>query len=193
MPAEHLPAPTAIQANDVITMNGSPDRNRRGSLDDGFCCRFTEATESLMDGRDQSGELIRRDLIASNIRADDHRDEFGRLLIGHRLVPLFPTGNNIPTPVNSGRRFRISIGYHAALLPPFWFRPPLDEDPHPPFPGKSHLGGRTGNSTAAVLRALNMVKVCPDSLDLLRRDRIGEALRGEGIFAPIRRFGIGIH
>ena len=65
MPAEHLPFPAAIQADDIIAVNGSPDRNRRGSLDDGFCCRLTEATESLMDGRDQDGELIRWDLIRS--------------------------------------------------------------------------------------------------------------------------------
>jgi hypothetical protein len=53
MPAEHLPAPAAIQAHDMIVVNGSPDGNRRGSLDDGFCCGLAEATEGLINGRDQ--------------------------------------------------------------------------------------------------------------------------------------------
>jgi hypothetical protein len=69
MPAEHLPTPATIQADDMIAVNGSPDRNRGGSLDDGFWCRLTEATERLMNSRDQWGELIRLDLIASNIGA----------------------------------------------------------------------------------------------------------------------------
>ena len=85
VPAEHLPAPAAIQADDVIAVNGSPDRNRRGSLDDGFC-PFAEAGERPMHGRDHGGELIGGDLIASKIRADDLRHEFGQLLIRHRLV-----------------------------------------------------------------------------------------------------------
>jgi hypothetical protein len=95
MPAEHLPAPTAIQADDMIVVNGSPHRHCRGSLDQGFC-RFAETTEGLMNGRDQRRELIRRDQIASNIGGDDLGGEFGRLFIGHRLVPLFPAGNNTP-------------------------------------------------------------------------------------------------
>lgn len=89
MAAERLPTPTTIQADDVITLNGSPNGNRRGSLGDGFC-RFAEADKRRMDGRDQGGELIRLDLIASNIGGDDFDSEFGRPLIGHRqILPLF--------------------------------------------------------------------------------------------------------
>jgi hypothetical protein len=87
MPAEHLPTPATIQADDMIAVNGSPDRNRGGSLDDGFWCRLTEATERLMNSRDQWGELIRLDLIASNIGGDDLGGEFGRLLVGHFRAP----------------------------------------------------------------------------------------------------------
>jgi hypothetical protein len=96
MPAQHLPAPAAIQADDVIVLNGSADRNCGGSLDDGFCGRFAELTEGLMNGRDQRRQLIGWDLIAPNVGGDDLGGEFGRLLIGHHLVPLFLRGNNIP-------------------------------------------------------------------------------------------------
>ncbi len=130
MPAKHLAAPAAIEADDIIAVDGSPGGNRRGSLDAGFYRRFSKLFERLMNGRNQGGELIGRDLIASQIRAYNHRDEFGRRLIGHRLVPLFPTGNNIPTPVNSGRRFRNSISITPILNHPFVIpRPPLGEDP----------------------------------------------------------------
>jgi hypothetical protein len=84
MPAQHLPAPPAIQADNIVAVNGSPDRHRRGSLDKGFCCGLTEVGQRVMDGRDKGPELVGWDLIASNIGGDDLRCEFGRLLVGHR-------------------------------------------------------------------------------------------------------------
>ena len=81
-----------------------------------------------MHGRDQGAELIWRDQISPNKRGDDFRCEFGPLLIGHRLVPLFPASNNIPTPVNSGRQMRTP---HIGVGPttPSWDRPALGEGP----------------------------------------------------------------
>jgi hypothetical protein len=57
VPAEHLPAPAAIEANDMIAVNGSPDGNGGGPLGDRFRL-FPESPERLMDGRDQAGELV---------------------------------------------------------------------------------------------------------------------------------------
>jgi hypothetical protein len=52
MPSEHLAAPPAFDANDIIAMDGSPDRHCGCSLAPCFGCRFTEADERLMNGRD---------------------------------------------------------------------------------------------------------------------------------------------
>src|SRR6516162_2502421 len=67
MAFEHLTAPPAFQANDIIAMDRSPDRHRGCSLDAGFCYRFAKPRECLMNGRDQSGELVGPYLIAPNI------------------------------------------------------------------------------------------------------------------------------
>jgi len=101
MPAKHLAAPAAVEADDVIAVDGSSHRNRRGSLDDGFCCRVTKTGECPMDGRNQGAELIGWDLMASEIRADDLGDEFGRLLIRHRQILPFPAAI-YTTPGNGG-------------------------------------------------------------------------------------------
>jgi hypothetical protein len=58
VPAEHLAFPAAIHADDGIRRDRSANRNRRGSLDKGFCCWVTEFPKGLMDGRDQRRELI---------------------------------------------------------------------------------------------------------------------------------------
>jgi hypothetical protein len=52
MPPEHLAAPAAFQANDIITMDGSPDRDGGCSLSVEFGCRFTNGYEGLMNSRD---------------------------------------------------------------------------------------------------------------------------------------------
>jgi hypothetical protein len=61
VPSEHLPAPAAFEANDIIVVDGSADRHRWRPLDLDFGCRFSESGERLMDGGDQGRELIRRD------------------------------------------------------------------------------------------------------------------------------------
>ena len=132
MPSEHLAFPAAIQADDIIAVNGSPDGNRRGSLDDGFRCELPEVGERRMDSRDQRRQLIGWDLIASNISADDFRGEFGWLLIGHRF-PLFPASNNIPTPVNS-RRANEDSPHRRRPDHPFLVPPVRRQTPHRPFP-----------------------------------------------------------
>jgi hypothetical protein len=52
MPFEHLAAPAAFQANDIIAVDGSPDRHCGRSLFVEFGYRFTKAGEGLMHGRD---------------------------------------------------------------------------------------------------------------------------------------------
>jgi hypothetical protein len=96
MPPEHLAAPAAFQANDVIGMNRSPDRHCGHPLDLGFWCWFTEADKRLMYGRDQHTEFISRDLILSNIGGSHLCNEFaiyrcGRRFLGHLGSPAEPT------------------------------------------------------------------------------------------------------
>jgi len=52
MPSEHLAAPPAFEANDMVAMNGSPDRHCGSSLFLGFCRRLTEADERSMNSPD---------------------------------------------------------------------------------------------------------------------------------------------
>jgi hypothetical protein len=53
MSPEHLAAPAAFEASDIISVNRSPDRHGGSSLFVRFSPRFTEADERLMNGRDQ--------------------------------------------------------------------------------------------------------------------------------------------
>jgi hypothetical protein len=92
MQAEHLTTPAAIQAGDMIVLNRSPDRNRRGLLDKRLCCRCTEGGKRLMDGRYQRGDLVRSDLITTNISGHNSGRDFsidrrGQRLVGHSLSP----------------------------------------------------------------------------------------------------------
>src|ERR1700730_2031584 len=48
MASEHLSAPATIEADDIIAMNGLPNRDGGCSLNLGFGCRFTEADERPM-------------------------------------------------------------------------------------------------------------------------------------------------
>ena len=52
MPPEHLAAPAAFQAHDIIAVNGSTDRHRGYSLTVDFGCRFAKACERLMNSQD---------------------------------------------------------------------------------------------------------------------------------------------
>jgi hypothetical protein len=71
MPSEHLTPPATFKANDVITMYRSPDRDGRGPINLGFCCRFSKARKCCMNGRDQRREFVSGDLISPNIGGDD--------------------------------------------------------------------------------------------------------------------------
>jgi hypothetical protein len=76
MPLEHLAAPAAFQANDIIAVNRSTDRHSRCSPSIDFGCRFTKADERLMNGRDQRREFVGSDLVPPNIGRGDFRSEF---------------------------------------------------------------------------------------------------------------------
>src|SRR5439155_25616485 len=52
MSSEHLAAPATFEANDIIAMNRSPDRDGGCPLSIEFGYRFTEACEGLIHGRD---------------------------------------------------------------------------------------------------------------------------------------------
>jgi hypothetical protein len=92
MTTHDMALPAALQTDDVLALNGSPDRHGRRPLDDGFYNRLAQIGERLMDRRNQGAELLGHDLIASDIRGHDFRREVsigrcGRLLVGHLLSP----------------------------------------------------------------------------------------------------------
>jgi len=71
VPPEHQPAPTAFEAHDELLLNRPSYRNRgrtRGLVEFG---RFTEASESLMHGRNQGWQLFGRYWVVSEISADN--------------------------------------------------------------------------------------------------------------------------
>ncbi len=128
MPAKHLSFPAVVEADHVITMNGSTDRHSRCSWSFGFGGWFSKIGEGLMNSRDQRRQLIRLDLIASNISADDFRGEFVGCSSGIAWSPSFSTGNNIPTPVNF-RRANEDPPYRRRPDHPFLVPPALRQDP----------------------------------------------------------------
>jgi hypothetical protein len=71
MPTNHASFPAAFQTNDIIAVNGSPDRNRRGSLGGGFADWLSQFGERLMNGRNQGWKLVGHDRIASKICTND--------------------------------------------------------------------------------------------------------------------------
>jgi hypothetical protein len=113
MPPKHLAFPAAIQADDMITVNRSPNRHRGASRADRFCCGFAAASKSLMDGRDQDGELSRRDLIAPNIGGNDFCSEFG-LVVGHRLV--LRVGRQTTIPAKFAAAIKSAASIHNVLI-----------------------------------------------------------------------------
>ena len=68
MPPEHLAAPSASQANEIIGMKGSPDRDGGCPLASRFKCRCAEAGDDLMHRRDQRPELVEPDLVVTGIQ-----------------------------------------------------------------------------------------------------------------------------
>src|SRR4029077_9768383 len=71
MPPEHLGAPAAFQADDIIAVNRSADRHRGFSLSVEFGYRFTKSCESLMNSQDQDRQLVRPNLVAADICSND--------------------------------------------------------------------------------------------------------------------------
>jgi hypothetical protein len=86
MPSEHLAAPAAFQANDIIAVNRSTDRDRGCSLFVEFGYRFTKGCERLMHGRNQCSELIGRDLVPANKGGGDLRSQFSIDRCGRHFV-----------------------------------------------------------------------------------------------------------
>jgi hypothetical protein len=76
MPSEHLAAPPTFQTNDIIPVNGSPDRDGRCLLISDFWHRFSEANERMINGRNQGRQLVGPDLVSPNVGGDNRRSEF---------------------------------------------------------------------------------------------------------------------
>src|SRR5271156_133936 len=93
MASDHLAAPATFQANDIIAMDGSANRDGGYPLIPSSGCRLSESSERLMHGRDQRPELVGHDLVLPNISCDNCRSEFsikywGRRFIGHVGSPF---------------------------------------------------------------------------------------------------------
>jgi hypothetical protein len=104
MPSEHLATPAAFQANDIIAMNGPPDRHSRCSLSLEFGYRFSETCERLMNGRDQDRQLVRPNLVATDICSNDVGREFSidrwrRCFVGHLGSPCRDRQNTMPSKI----------------------------------------------------------------------------------------------
>jgi len=120
MPAKHLRAKPALEADDVILLDRASSRHRRsGRLLRG---RDTPETgKSAMHLDNQPCELVGRDLVMPHIAADDVRDvikidPWRRILLGHCTSLL----------INLGRRCRIGLevsnhpGNECFYQPEFW-------------------------------------------------------------------------
>src|ERR1700731_4354411 len=94
MTTKRLGAPPAFEAHDVIAPDRLLYRDRRCPGADSLLFRLAEANERLMNGRDQSADLVSLDLIAlykcgHNPRREFPMGQYGRELIRHRILRLF--------------------------------------------------------------------------------------------------------
>ena len=93
MPAEHLTEKPAVEADDMVVLYRSPDRDSRHQQGRRRRRRaLAEATERAMHRRYQSRNLINADTILRDITPDDLRDqaEINHLrgaFIGHIFYP----------------------------------------------------------------------------------------------------------
>ena len=107
VPAEHLGAIPALEADDMILLDRAPDRHGWLGL---FLRRGHSAPESgepAMHLGNQAGELVGPDLVMPDITADDARDPIGsnlrrHILFGHRIfldlsILILAEQDSIPT------------------------------------------------------------------------------------------------
>jgi hypothetical protein len=93
MPPEHLGVIPALEANDMVALYRSPDRDRRHQRGRRRRRRaLAEATERAMHRRYQSRYLINADTISRDITSDDFRnqaeiDHLRSAFIGHIFYP----------------------------------------------------------------------------------------------------------
>ena len=91
MPAQHLAAKPAFEANDMVVLHRAPDRDRRFQRD--RCRRaLAEAAEGTMYCCNQPRHLIEPDTIFSDITTDDLRHHarihlLRTAVIGHIFCP----------------------------------------------------------------------------------------------------------
>jgi hypothetical protein len=101
MASEHLAAPAAFEADDIIAVNGSPDRDGGCPLALGFGCRFTDANERLMHSRDYDRQLVRPNLVMADICGNNVGREFSverwrRYFVWHFGSPCRDRQNTTP-------------------------------------------------------------------------------------------------
>jgi hypothetical protein len=92
MPAQRLAAKPAFEADDMVVLHRSPDRDRRRQRDGGRHRRaLAKAGKRAMHHRNQSRNLINGDIILRDITPDDLRNQAEinprDVFIGHDLVP----------------------------------------------------------------------------------------------------------
>ena len=93
MPAEHLAAISALEANDAVVLHRSPDRDCRRQRGRRRCrLALDKATERAMHRRNQSRHLINADTILRDITPDDLRNQakinqLRGAFIGHIFYP----------------------------------------------------------------------------------------------------------
>ena len=76
MPAKHLAAPATFEAHDVIVPDRLPYRDGGCPGAGDFMFRLAETGECLMNGRDQTIDLVSPDLMSPNISGHNLRGEF---------------------------------------------------------------------------------------------------------------------
>ena len=74
MPAEHLRAKPALEADDVIGLHRASDRNCRSACLRHWRGGLPKAGECTMDGDDQFNKLLGSELMMPHITADNARD-----------------------------------------------------------------------------------------------------------------------
>jgi hypothetical protein len=70
VPTKHFSSPAAIQADDIVAMNRAADGHGRRALDR-LLSGFPKITQRAVNIPDKQADLIRRELMAAQVRGHD--------------------------------------------------------------------------------------------------------------------------
>jgi hypothetical protein len=132
MPPERQAAPAAFEANNIIVVKRSPDRNAGRPLTLGLGCRFSEPDARLMNGRYQRRELVGGDFVLTKVRADNRRREFSIdrcewWSVGHFVSPCPDRQNTMPR-----KKRNDELGSPSSITPPAYLLLVLRVQKRPP-------------------------------------------------------------